>query len=580
MRPKLFKNFTRNRIVICGSDSLALRLTEELLRLEEPVTVVVDDVTNHFAVKMANLGSRIVEGPARDIETLRAAGVDRATAIALLDPDDVDNVHAALTAQELNPALRLVMRVYNVDLGERINTLFEDCVVLSPGEIAAPAFVDLVLGDGNGHVVWAGDTALQAGPPDTMREVYTALAAETPDGLALLPNDTHAASLVLGPLPDNNPAPARKITTTAKRARKAPKPLRGAWGGLRAVWRAGSTPRAKITLGWFAALCLLASVIFQIGLGGGWMDAFYRTITIVTSTGYDDLLDANAPSWIKLFGAVIMLAGVLIMAIVTAIIVDGLIDERVAQRLGKLVEEPTDHIVVCGLGAVGLRVAEGLLKEGHQVVGIELDASPAVIAIAKRLGVPVISGDAGEEEILRAAGVPHARCVVAITNDDITNLQAGLGSKDLAPNVSVVLRLFDSDLADRVETQLNVGTSRSVSMLAAPVFAAALVGREITGVIPFRRRVLLVARVCVTSLSAMNNVKLALMDVSGEIRILALTRDGTTTWCPNLATVLQPGDDLTVIATRAGLTRAIRLTGMSPSLQDPKRPLEPEGSRS
>ena len=66
----------------------------------------------------------------------------------------------------------------------------------------------------------------------------------------------------------------------------------------------------------------------------------------------------------------------------------------------------------------------------------------------------------------------------------------------------MVARLFDHDLAARVERRLQIGATRSVSMLAAPAFAAAAVGRRSEVIFPVGRRVLLFTEITVSAQSA------------------------------------------------------------------------------
>ena len=80
--------------------------------------------------------------------------------------------------------------------------------------------------------------------------------------------------------------------------------------------------------------------------------------------------------------------------------------------------------------------------------------------------------DASAQEI---AGIRRAEAVLAVTDDEAVNLEISLVAKDANPGVRVVARVFDHDLAGRVERRLKLGATRSVSMLAAPAFAAAAV---------------------------------------------------------------------------------------------------------
>ena len=76
---------------------------------------------------------------------LRAAGVATAGALVVTEDDDVGNLHAALAAQELNPALRMRLRMFNQELGRRVRQLFEDCQVFDSASLAVPAFVSAAL---------------------------------------------------------------------------------------------------------------------------------------------------------------------------------------------------------------------------------------------------------------------------------------------------------------------------------------------------------------------------------------------------------------------------------------------------
>ncbi len=81
-------------------------------------------------------------------------------------------------------------------------------------------------------------------------------------------------------------------------------------------------------------------------------------------------------------------------------------------------------------------------------------------------------GDSSNEETLRSAGVQRAQSVLAMTDGDITNLESAMVVRDLNPDARITMRMFDHDLAQRVERRLGLGHSRSVSMLVAPAIAA------------------------------------------------------------------------------------------------------------
>jgi voltage-gated potassium channel len=132
-----------------------------------------------------------------------------------------------------------------------------------------------------------------------------------------------------------------------------------------------------------------------------------------------------------------------------------------------------EHVIICGVGKVGYRVALELLKYGHEVVAIEANADGRFVEKVKALGIPVIIADARRSENLLKAGVHNADAVIPCTDNELANLDIALDARELNPGVKVVMRMFDPELAQRVEKGFGIHTAFSVSALAAPTIAAA-----------------------------------------------------------------------------------------------------------
>src|SRR5690348_14916014 len=135
-------------LIVCGDGPLAYRITEELsTRYGERVTVLLPSRLRNYGPQIGALASvRVLEHPELSSQAFTDAGVESARALAIVWQDDVGNFHAGLRAQELNPALRLVLAIYNRRLGDHIRMLFPDCTVLSGTAMAAPSFVAATLG--------------------------------------------------------------------------------------------------------------------------------------------------------------------------------------------------------------------------------------------------------------------------------------------------------------------------------------------------------------------------------------------------------------------------------------------------
>jgi hypothetical protein len=123
----------------------------------------------------------------------------------------------------------------------------------------------------------------------------------------------------------------------------------------------------------------------------------------------------------------------------------------------------------------------------------------------------------------------------------------------------VVLRLFDGEFADRVQRAFSIDISRSVSYLAAPAFAAAMLGRHVIATIPVRRRVLLVAEVPVGPDSPAEHQTVSSINRDHEVRLLAIRtgKDTQVLWRPSEGRPLRRTDVLVVVASRAGLSRLL-----------------------
>jgi Trk K+ transport system NAD-binding subunit len=137
------------------------------------------------------------------------------------------------------------------------------------------------------------------------------------------------------------------------------------------------------------------------------------------------------------------------------------------------------HIIVCGLGRVGYRVATRLVqKYGKPVVAINETQSPLVEELMG-LGVPVIVGNLEEPEVLLKAGLDRAEVVIACTDSDWINLETAVRARKLKPTTRIVLRQFEDDLTEAFQRKFQVDAVISRSAVAALTFVYAAIGGEI-----------------------------------------------------------------------------------------------------
>jgi len=542
----------RPHYVVCGQDPLAYRLVKELLAAVVTVTVIVPTRRRGDGPDMRLIkGIRLVYADRLNERTFRAAGLAGARGLALMDQNDVGNIHAALCAQDVAPDLRVVMRMFNTHLGNRVKRLFADCEVLSDASMAAPAFVAAALGAVSPtHFRFGGRTLHVAPraevPPD--RVVCGLADMREPSHPRVLPADQQSADLVLAEATGQQ-AGTERAARRLVRARRLRGPI---WQLLRAVRLFATRKIGIATISVLAVVAIFGYLLSHVeGVSVG--QALYLTL-VTTVSGADPDLEKTPAA--QIMQVVLNLAGLALVPLITASVVDGIVNARLALGADRSQQSRTGHIVVVGLGNVGTRVMWQLNDLGIEVVAIDKDPQARGAAIARQLGIPLIVGDGAQEETLQAASVATCQALVVVSTDDVTNLQAALHGREINDDLRVVLRLFDGDFANRIQRTFNIGTSHSVSYLAAPAFAASLMDRQVIATIPVDRHVLLVAEVVVAAGSTLDGKAVGTVDAGPGVRVIAFARAGEPRpiWLPAPAYRMTERDRLTVVARRSGLS--------------------------
>jgi Trk K+ transport system NAD-binding subunit len=444
----------------------------------------------------------------------------------------------------------------NTALGHRIRKLFADCAVLSDAGMAAPEFVAAAFGQvAPNHVRLGGRTVYVTEPDGASKHVLCGVAdTRASDGPLVLSPDQGDAKHVVA-LADGTP---RDPLAKYRRRRW---PLARLLGNLHTLvnrW-------LRLAIAVLVALLVLG-VVLQATVGNySLLDAIYLTLFEVSGTADPDI---ELPLATKLTQLLVTLSGIALIPVLTATIVDSIVRIRLAGSRGELLAPISGHVVVVGLGEVGHRIVWQLYDLGIPVVCIEQNENAAGVALVRRLNVPIVFGDATREETLRTASVATCRALVTVTSDDITNLEAALHGRTLREDVHVVLRLFDDDLAVRVQRNFNIAVSRSVAELAAPAFAVAMTERKVIGTMPIGHRVIFIADVPVEEGSELDGCPVQDVHEAGESRLVAMARRGEheLDWTPHEGYLLAPEDRLILLTTRTGLGRILVRTSSPQNL--------------
>jgi voltage-gated potassium channel Kch len=123
----------KEHFIICGAGETGRRVIEELAQTKRDF-VVIDPDPKTVAAFRSEYSDPILQGVSDDQDTLKAAGVDRATGAVVALPNDRDNLVTTLSIRMLNPSIRIVTKEINSGMPDRLKQAGADAVV-NPGTI-------------------------------------------------------------------------------------------------------------------------------------------------------------------------------------------------------------------------------------------------------------------------------------------------------------------------------------------------------------------------------------------------------------------------------------------------------------
>lgn len=544
------------RVIVCGEDNLAYRLAYELADNGADVTVVYRP-GHHDHERIGDIdGVTLVEAARIDRELLDRIDLASANTLALVDQNDGGNVDVALLAREIAPGVRIVMRLFDEVLAQSMGDLLPDCVALSATAVATPSFVAAALGpDETRPLRIAGRLLYVTERDNTAPADVVCVLASGADDPHVLPDaagtdDVVLASRVSAEAAEEMPelaGPQSRADHAAHGERVTRRARRRTFFALTSLIGRRLWLLAAVLVG----ILIVGTIAFMLIRNLSFGEALY--VAVLNTVGGAET-DLNASAAQQVLQVILTIVSIALIPVATAAVVEAVVSARLAVA-GGLAAPVRDHFVVIGLGDVGTRVLAALDDAGIPVVGIDIDSNARGVGLARQRHIPVLTADGKLEAALRAASLPQARGLLALTSSDTTNLEVALIGRKLSGELRAVLRIFDAEFAGRIQRAFGFAVSRSVSSLAAPSFAAAILGREVVATIAVRRRVLLVAEFAVGAGSGLEGRSVAQLRRDGQTQVLAIRtgRGGQVLWMPPAGRQLVRTDRVIAISTRAGL---------------------------
>lgn len=150
-----------------------------------------------------------------------------------------------------------------------------------------------------------------------------------------------------------------------------------------------------------------------------WSLAAFKTVQLfLLNSGAEDDEDHPNNGWLTIARVA---AGLLFLVVSSTVIARVLDDIR--SLPGQWTRQ--DHIVLCGLGQVGLQLLDDLRAQGRaeQTVVIEANPDNPWLDYARDLGATVVTGDSTKANTLLEARAAQAREVFVVNGDDGVNLE-------------------------------------------------------------------------------------------------------------------------------------------------------------
>ena len=399
--------------------------------------------------------------------TLGEAGLAGAAALVCVESDDLHTLATALLARELAPQLRIVVGLGNAAVGRALESI--EVAVLDIAGLSSPWVIEACL-DAQLHPLQLGGQEFlvvraACGTDGTLRQLFGDLAP-----VGVLPPD---GGLVDHPR-SRPPRPSRRRRGAGRSGESGPR-CRSGLGRPCDAAELRRRPDRRLTIVLFALAGLITLSVIVLthgyreadGTRMSVLDALYFTVETIGTVGYGDFYFRDQSSWLRVWAIGLMLVGATMATVFFALLTNMLITRTIAALGRRRVTGLSDHVIVVGLGTIGLGVVDGLRAAGVDVLVVETDEENRFLAAVGQHDVPVVIADATLPDTFAMVRLERARAVAVLTSDDLVTIETGLAIRDLLAErwaaVPVVLRLFDRRLASTVEASFDFRFVRSTS---------------------------------------------------------------------------------------------------------------------
>jgi voltage-gated potassium channel Kch len=388
------------------------------------------DLTDETCAALEAAGAEVQRLEDPDAGEVRAALERGADAVAVVSRDDAWPLRAALLVRHIDDEVPIVATIFDPTAGRELEQEIGNCAITSLADIVAPTLAGPCLGD----------------------ELAAVLDGDRPTALRCAAGEVEAVAF-----PEVRARRVRALAT--------------------AILKPFDRSAALVFFGAVGLLAILVgeTVAAAIVLDQSLIDAFYGAVkTLVTVDPNPAVQDG--PEWFKLAISISMLIALLFAAAFTGGLVERLIGRNLTGLLGRRAVPRSDHVIVVGLGQVGLRLCMLLRACGIPVVAIDDQPDGDNVGHARRLGLPVVIGRGADPSLLRRLSLDSALALAAVTADDLQNVKVALTARAEASGLRIVLRAGSNATGGETRSLERLGHVRDVHRIGAVYIAGVALG--------------------------------------------------------------------------------------------------------
>lgn len=372
------------------------------------------------------------------------------TGVAIMLHNDIEALRYSLTIEHIRPGIRLFVAIFDRSVRHEMERTIPNCTIASPAYIAGSSII--------ASAILPEDAIKRTGPAANLSwEILNIVDDKV----------SHQTFRI----------PAKwKLDRFSALFR----------GQLRSYDLAS---RAMLT-GLFALLAMLITDAAILQRKMSIFQAFYSSSAIIAGVTAPESPHEN---WQFLQSGAFMLLTIIFLAMFGAGVVNHILNGRRVGIIGRRVIPRKNHVVVVGLGQVGIRLCKELTLLKIPVVAIEQDEKARGVLFARDLNVPVIIGNASDIRTLHRARVASSKALLAMASIEQDNISVAVAARTKYPNASIIMRAGTNDAIEETRSLFSIGEVADVNGLTAAYVAQALLESEPRVIVPQGNSLVLVS---------------------------------------------------------------------------------------